>query len=78
MDLTLNGAPYAPTPGQTVRDLVAAHTGRDLDAHGRPTDGERLGVAVALDDAVVPRSTWATTPVPATGRLEVVTAVQGG
>jgi sulfur carrier protein len=36
------------------------------------------GVAVALDDAIVPRGLWASTPVPAGARVEVVTAVQGG
>lgn len=35
------------------------------------------GVAVALDDAVLPRSSWATT-LSDGARLEVVTAVQGG
>ncbi len=38
------------------------------------------GVAVALDQAVLPRSRWATNLVdlPNPLRLEVVTAVQGG
>lgn len=35
------------------------------------------GVAVAMDDAVLPRSNW-TTPLFDGARLEVVTAVQGG
>lgn len=35
------------------------------------------GVAVAVDDAVVPRSNWSTTLFDG-ARLEVVTAVQGG
>jgi sulfur carrier protein len=35
------------------------------------------GVAVAMDDAVVPRSRWATELFDG-ARLEVVTAVQGG
>ncbi len=38
------------------------------------------GIAVALDQAVLPRSSWATRLAEFTGpvRLEVVTAVQGG
>ncbi|GFG71919.1 sulfur carrier protein ThiS [Mycolicibacter senuensis] len=35
------------------------------------------GIAVAVDQAVLPRSRWATTLVDG-ARLEVVTAVQGG
>jgi sulfur carrier protein len=35
------------------------------------------GVAVAMDDAVLPRSSW-TTELFDGARLEVVTAVQGG
>jgi len=35
------------------------------------------GIAVAVDQAVLPRSRWATT-LSAGARLEVVTAVQGG
>lgn len=35
------------------------------------------GVAVAMDDAVLPRSQWATSLFDG-ARLEVVTAVQGG
>jgi sulfur carrier protein len=35
------------------------------------------GVAVAMDDAVLPRSRW-TTELSDGARLEIVTAVQGG
>jgi sulfur carrier protein len=35
------------------------------------------GIAVAMDDAVLPRSSWTTTLFDGV-RLEVVTAVQGG
>lgn len=44
-----------------------------LDSMGYP---ER-GIAVAVDQAVLPRSHWATT-LSDGARLEVVTAVQGG
>jgi sulfur carrier protein len=36
------------------------------------------GIAVALDDAVVPRSEWGTTPVTDGGRIEILIATQGG
>lgn len=76
--VTLNGDPAHVPDGATVRDLVARVTGRAVTAAGTAEDGGRLGVAAALDDAVVPRSAWAATPVPAGARLDVVTAVQGG
>lgn len=44
-----------------------------LDSLGFPD----CGVAVAMDDAVLPRSRWAT-ELSDGARLEVVTAVQGG
>lgn len=36
------------------------------------------GLAIALDDAVVPRSQWATRIVPAKARILLLTASQGG
>lgn len=64
--------------GSSVVDAVAHTTGRTLDAEGKPADGGRLGVAVALAGAVVPRSRWVTTPLSENAELEIVTAVQGG
>ena len=68
----VNGEPYpldAPVP---VADLVA----RLLP--GLVVDGAPQGVAVALDDAVVPHGAWSTTTVRPGDRVEIVTAVQGG
>lgn len=62
----------------TVVDAVAQTTGRSLNPDGTPADGGRLGVAVALDAAVVPRSRWSATPLTGGEELEIVTAVQGG
>jgi sulfur carrier protein len=47
-----------------------------LEALGFPA----RGIAVAMDDAVLPRSNWTTKLSEISGpiRLEVVTAVQGG
>lgn len=73
---TLNGENYTPAPGETVADLVAKHTGHELASDGTAKDGTRLGIAVAVDGAVVPRAKWAATP--ATGAIDIVTAVQGG
>lgn len=66
------------TAGATVVDAVAQTTGRALNADGSPADGGRLGVAVALDGSVVPRSQWSTVELTDNAALEIVTAVQGG
>ena len=39
---------------------------------------ERPGLAVAVNGQVVPRRAWATHPIAAGDRIEVVGAVQGG
>jgi sulfur carrier protein len=41
-------------------------------------DPERPGVALAVNDEVVPRARWATWPIRAGDRIEIVGAVQGG
>lgn len=76
--ITLNGRPHAVAGGTTVVDLVAETVGRPLGPDGVPLDGRRLGVAVAVDAAVVPRSRWARTPVAEGQSVEIITAVQGG
>jgi sulfur carrier protein len=68
----VNGEPYPLDGPLPVADLVA----RLLP--GLVVDGAPQGVAVALDDAVVPRGAWDTTTVRPGDRVEVVTAVQGG
>jgi sulfur carrier protein len=68
----VNGEPYpldAPVP---VDDLVAALV--PAFAANRTA----RGIAVAVNDAVVPRSTWADVLVGRGDRVEVVGAVQGG
>ncbi|SDB79965.1 sulfur carrier protein [Raineyella antarctica] len=78
MILTVNGETYDARADETVRDLVATRTGRDLGPDGRPSDGGRLGIAVALDRAVLPRGRWATTLLAEGQQIDIVTAVQGG
>lgn len=64
--------------GMTCRDLVAEMTGRPVGDDGRPVDGAGLGVAVAVDGSVIPRSAWAATAIRPGSAIEIVTAVQGG
>ncbi len=62
----VNGDPREVAPGTTLAALVAGLT-------AAPT-----GVAVAVNDAVVPRAAWPVTRLAAGDRVEVLTAVQGG
>lgn len=76
--LRLNGEELSLPDRATVRDAVATLTGRDIGADGRADDGGTLGVAVAVDGTVVPRSRWSATPLAGGQAVEIVTAVQGG
>lgn len=73
---TVNGDSYAPADGESLLSLVATWSNRALNDDGTPADGGNLGVAVAVDSSVVPRSRWSQTPVA--GQVDIVTAVQGG
>lgn len=76
--VTVNGDPRIIAEQTTLADLITAATGRALARDGRPADGGRLGVAVAVDGAVVPRSRWHRTTLAEGRRVEIITAVQGG
>ncbi|GAA3149462.1 sulfur carrier protein ThiS [Planomonospora alba] len=66
MNVMINGTahelPAEATVAQAVRRLTDAVS----------------GVAVAVNDEVVPRGAWETTALAETDRVEVLTAVQGG
>jgi sulfur carrier protein len=64
--VVVNGSSTQVESGATVAALV----GR-LDADAR-------GVAVAVNEAVVPRSAWAATALQPGDRVEVLRAAQGG
>ncbi|GAA4625470.1 sulfur carrier protein ThiS [Actinoallomurus vinaceus] len=66
MKITVNGAERDAPDGSSVAGVVASLTGRPA------------GVAVALNDEVVPRADWNTTILREADRIEVLTAVQGG
>jgi len=76
--INLNGAAHPIAGGTSVADLVSAVTGRAITATGQPADGGRLGVAVALNADIVPRSQWSQTILDVNDNVEIVTAVQGG
>lgn len=68
MDITVNGTSQTVQTGTTISQLI------------RETDGveDRNGIAVAINDEVVPRSDWDTHQVSDGDRIEIIQAVQGG
>lgn len=62
----VNGEARAVAPGLDLAALVAAHT------------RSAGGVAVAVDEEVVPRAAWPSTQLGEGARVEILTAVQGG
>jgi sulfur carrier protein len=66
--VSVNGEPRRLPDGATITALVQSLASN--------SDGR--GIAVALDDEVVPRREWSTTGLPDGARVEVLTAVQGG
>jgi sulfur carrier protein len=68
MNLTLNGRPATLPDPTTVADLLEEQRG----------DRRPHGIAVAVNDDVVPRGDWAAWQLRDGDQVEVVTAVQGG
>jgi sulfur carrier protein len=64
----LNGKPVELSDEATVAEAV--------DAAG--ANGDRRGIAVALEGEVVPRGEWERTSLRAGQSVEVVRAIQGG
>ncbi len=78
MNITLNGQQHTVADGASITMLVSQVTGRTLAADGQACDGGKLGVAVAHNAQVVPRSQWFATALADGDDVELVTAVQGG
>ncbi|MGO4855699.1 sulfur carrier protein ThiS [Arthrobacter sp. 2MCAF14] len=78
MNIKLNGADHTLSDDASVTTLVSHVTGRVVDSSGQTADGRKIGVAVARNSEVVPRSQWAATALADGDELEIVTAVQGG
>ncbi|MDQ0075165.1 sulfur carrier protein ThiS [Arthrobacter sp. NPDC093128] len=78
MNIKLNGTVHAVDDGASVTTLISQVTGRNLAPNGQAADGQKLGVAVARNSEVVPRSQWYVTALAEGDDVELVTAVQGG
>jgi sulfur carrier protein len=68
MKISVNGTPRELPGESSVADVVGLLTGSP----------DARGVAVALNDEVVPRSRWAETVLSAGDSVEAITAVPGG
>jgi sulfur carrier protein len=66
INVTVNGRDESVPDGTTVGAVV------------RRLAGRRAGIAVALNEDVLPRGAWDDTRLRARDRVEVLTAVQGG
>lgn len=67
----VNGTERSVISTTTVGDIVFDVTGQDPET-------DALGLAVALDSTIVPRSRWASAPVHDGAEIEIITAMQGG
>jgi sulfur carrier protein len=67
MDISLNGAPYSAA-GATLEDLLAEHA----------IDPTKPGVAVALNDSIVPRGAWHSARLREGDVVEIVRPHSGG
>jgi sulfur carrier protein len=68
LELTVNGEKHSVEDGTTVADLMA---GLGFEAPVR-------GVAVAVNDAVVPQTGWRNRELADGDNVEIIRAVQGG
>lgn len=66
----VNGVAAPLPPGATLLDAIAASA--------TIADPARPGIAVAVNDRVVPRAAWAATRLAPGDRVEVLHAIAGG
>ncbi|MFJ3668391.1 sulfur carrier protein ThiS [Streptomyces sp. NPDC090106] len=66
MNISVNGRPRDVAPGTALDSVV------------RSLAPAPSGVAAALNETVVPRAQWPSTPLSDGDRVEILTAVQGG
>jgi sulfur carrier protein len=76
--LTVNGEPHPSSAPQSVADLVHAVLGVRVAAEGTVPDGRTLGVAVAVNSVVIPRTEWPRAQLTDGDAVEIVSAAQGG
>jgi sulfur carrier protein len=67
MDIIVNGQPHH-LAGASLMDLLAEQA----------IEASRRGVAIAINDAIVPRAAWATTNLNPGDAIEIVRPHSGG
>lgn len=77
MKCLLNGEPTEFPDDINLLQVISTAVGNQLSGDGT-VDGLTLGVAVAMDGHVVPRSAWKSTTIHEGAVIELVEAVQGG
>ena len=75
--ISINGEARELTAGTTVAEVVAELAPQPDHGTAQPRATAR-GIAVAVNDEVVPRTAWPDTVLAEADRVEVLTAVQGG
>jgi sulfur carrier protein len=75
--VSINGEARELTAGTTVAEVVA-ELAPQSDHGTAPPRATARGIAVAVNDEVVPRTAWPDTVLAEADRVEVLTAVQGG
>ncbi|AYY11634.1 sulfur carrier protein ThiS [Actinobacteria bacterium YIM 96077] len=73
--VTVNGEAVVLDAPTSIQELVARVMSERNESE---TATERGGIAVAVNNDVIPRGSWSTTPVRAGDRVEILTATQGG
>jgi sulfur carrier protein len=76
--IRLNGAEDFATSALNLTDLVAEVIGIVVSPQGQAEDGQKLGIAVAHNGEVVPRTEWFTTHLTTGDEIEILAAIQGG
>lgn len=78
MNITVNGQPQQVQEPCMVKAVLESAVNLEISDAGTTKDGSRLGIAVAVNNALVARSAWASRELVDGDVVEIITAVQGG
>jgi sulfur carrier protein len=67
MEITLNNTPHQVTEHTTLYDIVYSQLG-----------DKQKGVALAVNDTVIPKADWEQYPVQSNDNILIIKATQGG
>jgi len=76
--ITVNGQSQTRGANLSIADLVEERTGIRVAVGGVASDAAPLGIAVAVNSAVIPRSGWSAEKLANGDIVEIVSATQGG